>query len=106
MQTAGEILNYPYSFDNNTLNEETMAMDTKLAKQRWEESYKIAEIQNQQLYSPVKEDFNGAKEFAQALFDMTEIEGKLEKKRRELTLRSDFNMCDVFKMFGGLSRGK
>lgn len=37
---------------------------------------------------------------------MTEIEGKLEKKRRELTLRSDFNLCDVFKMFGGLSRGK
>jgi len=37
---------------------------------------------------------------------MTEIEGKLEKKRRELSLRSDFNMCDVFKMFGGLTRGK
>ena len=66
----------------------------------------MAEIQHQQLYSPIKEEFNGAKEFAQALFDMTEIEGKLEKKRRELTLRSDFNMCDVFKMFGGLSKGK
>lgn len=37
---------------------------------------------------------------------MTEIEGELEKKRRELVLRSDFNMCDVFKMFGGLSKGK
>jgi hypothetical protein len=33
---------------------------------------------------------------------MTEIEGELEKKRRELALRSDFNLCDVFKMFGGL----
>ena len=37
---------------------------------------------------------------------MTEIEGEFEKKRRELVLRSDFNMCDVFKMFGGLSKGK
>ena len=37
---------------------------------------------------------------------MTEVEGELEKKRRELVLRSDFNMCDVFKMFGGLSKGK
>jgi len=37
---------------------------------------------------------------------MTEIEGELEKKRRELVLRSDFNLCDVFKMFGGLSKGK
>ena len=54
----------------------------------------------------MKEDYNGAKELGSALFDMTEIEGKLEKKRRELTLRSDFNLCDVFKMFGGLSRNK
>lgn len=37
---------------------------------------------------------------------MTEIEGELEKKRRELVLRSDFNLGDIFKMFGGLSKGK
>jgi Ca2+-binding EF-hand superfamily protein len=37
---------------------------------------------------------------------MSEIEGQLEKKRRELALRSDFNVCDVFKMFGGLTGGK
>ena len=36
---------------------------------------------------------------------MAEIDGVLEKKRRELALRSDFNMCDVFKMSGGLSKG-
>lgn len=36
---------------------------------------------------------------------MTEIEGINEKKRRELVLRSDFNLCDCFKMFGGLSHG-
>ena len=30
----------------------------------------------------------------------------MEKKRRELVLRSDFNLCDVFKMFGGLKGGK
>ena len=61
-----------------------MAMSTKLAKQQFEEQYKIAEIQNAQLYSPIREDFSGAKEFAKALYDMTEIEGVLEKKRREL----------------------
>jgi hypothetical protein len=37
---------------------------------------------------------------------MTEIEGVNEKKRRELALKSDFNLCDTFKMFGGLSGGK
>ena len=30
----------------------------------------------------------------------------MEKKRRELVLRSDFNLCDVFKMFRGLQGGK
>ena len=58
------------------------------------------------MFSPVTEDFDGAKEFARALVDMTDIEGELEKKRRELCLRSDFNLCDIFKMFGGLSHGK
>jgi hypothetical protein len=43
---------------------------------------------------------------ARAFYDMSEIEGVLEKKRRELALRSDFNMCDTFKMFGGLSKGQ
>jgi hypothetical protein len=37
---------------------------------------------------------------------MCEIEGVLEKKRRDLVLKSDFNLCDIFKMFGGLSKGK
>lgn len=104
-QTAGDILNYPYSFDQGT-HDESMALDNKLAKQHYEEQYRVAEIQNQQLYSPIREDFTGAAEFARALFDMSEIEGQLEKKRRELVLRSDFNLCDAFKMFGGLTGSK
>lgn len=37
---------------------------------------------------------------------MSEVEGTLETKRRELALRSDFNMCDVYKMFCQLDAGK
>lgn len=37
-------------------------------------------------------------DFAKALLDMGQIEGALEKKRRELALRSDFNMGDTYKM--------
>lgn len=37
---------------------------------------------------------------------MSEIEGALERKRRELALRSDFNMCDVYKMLIRLQEGK
>lgn len=46
MQTAGDILNYPYSFDAGTMNEETTMMDNQMAKARWEEQYRVAEIQN------------------------------------------------------------
>ena len=74
MHTAGDILSYPYSFEQEK-DAETVDLSNKLAKQRYEEQYKIAEIQNEQLYSPIREDFSGAQEFAKALFDMTEIEG-------------------------------
>ena len=37
---------------------------------------------------------------------MSEIEGQLEQKRRELALRSDFNMCDAYKMFTQLDASK
>ena len=46
-KTAGDILNYPYSFDQGSKDEETIALDNKLAKQQYEEQYRIAEIQNQ-----------------------------------------------------------
>ena len=39
-----------------------------------------------------------AKDFGQAICDMCELEGNLERKRRELALRNDFNMCDVYRM--------
>ena len=37
---------------------------------------------------------------------MAELEGQLEQKRRDLALRSDFNMCDTFKMFIQLNLSK
>ena len=37
---------------------------------------------------------------------MCDLEGQLEQKRRELALRSDFNMCDIFKMLTQLKAGK
>ena len=53
-----------------------------------------------------EEEFTNGKEFGKALCDMCELEGQLEQKRRELALRSDFNMCDVYKMLTQLKAGK
>jgi Ca2+-binding EF-hand superfamily protein len=52
-----------------------------------------------------EEQFSGARDLSQAFCDMCEIEGTLEKKRRELALRSDFNMCDVYKLLTNLKPG-
>ena len=66
----------------------------------------INKINYDSLYPTVKEEFASARDFAQALVDMTELEGGLERKRRDLALRSDFNMCDTYKMFTRLVAGK
>lgn len=47
MKTAGEILNYPYTFDQDTKDPDMVALDSMLAKQRYEEQYRVAEIQQQ-----------------------------------------------------------
>ena len=52
------------------------------------------------------EAFRGAKDLAQAMCDMSELEAKLEKMRRELALRTDFNMTDAYKMFNRSSAFK
>jgi len=37
---------------------------------------------------------------------MCVLEGQLEKRRRELALRADFNLCDTYKMFLQLNINK
>ena len=43
MATAGDVLNYPYSFDQE-LGEDAQALDNKLNKMKYEEQYRVAEI--------------------------------------------------------------
>ena len=38
--------------------------------------------------------------------DVCALEGELEKKRRDLALRQDFNICDLYKLFLNLQLGK
>lgn len=47
MTKAGEILSYPYSFDQDLQDDAAQVLDKKLAKMKYEEQYRVAEIQNQ-----------------------------------------------------------
>ena len=42
----------------------------------------------------------------QAFIDIMQVEGNLEKKRRELALRSDFNLTDAYKMFNSTKNNR
>ena len=46
LNNAGEILSYPYSFDQEVPDEAAMMLDKKLAKMKMEEQYRVAELQN------------------------------------------------------------
>lgn len=69
----------------------------------------MAETRTSSLY-PINTNstssFALARDFAEALCDMCVLEGQLEKKRRDLALRSDFNLCDTYKLFLNLQMGK
>ena len=42
----------------------------------------------------------------QTFVDMMQVEGDLEKRRRELSMRQDFNLTDAFKLFNSVKSGK
>jgi hypothetical protein len=53
--------------------------------------------------SPAVVGFPQARDFSTALNDMCTIEENLEAKRRILSLRTDFNLQDAYKMFTQLN---
>ena len=42
----------------------------------------------------------------QTFVDMMQVEGDLEKKRRELGMRQDFNITDLYKLFNSVKQNK
>jgi Ca2+-binding EF-hand superfamily protein len=42
----------------------------------------------------------------QTFVDIMQVEGDLERKRRELAMRQDFNLTDAFKLFNSVKAGK
>mmetsp|Transcript_28019 Transcript_28019/g.27045 ORF Transcript_28019/g.27045 Transcript_28019/m.27045 type:complete len:120 (+) Transcript_28019:1083-1442(+) len=51
-------------------------------------------------------NFDEKLQLARAFHDMVEVESCLEKKRRALALRSDFNLADAFKLFNSLKNNR
>ena len=52
------------------------------------------------------EGFNEKASLIQTFIDMMQVEGNLEKKKRELALRQDFNLNDAFKLFNSVKNSR
>ena len=110
---APHIMNYPYSYDQDQKHEVDFAERLyranhecqRASQDLYSRSVELSHFDHRQnvLFPSASQQnpdlYHGARDFAQAFCDMCEVEGTLEQKRRELALRSDFNMCDAYKMF-------
>jgi hypothetical protein len=100
-QVSGNILDYPYSYDQDSL--ETVVFQETLYKNQREQQMKLEQAMKEKLLFPhpsqTIKGFPKAKEFAQCLADMCTVEEKLESCRKELAIRTDFNLTDTFRMF-------
>ena len=103
----GEILNYPYSFDQDHNHE--VVFQEKLYKAQRDESVKLQD-EREKLLNPAAtvtiKNFPKAAEFAESLCDMCVIEGQLDAHRKDLATRSDFNTFDAYKLFSHCQVGK
>eukprot|EP00347_Sterkiella_histriomuscorum_P013526 403364375 len=93
-----EVLNYPYLCDEQ--NQTQQFQESQLA-----DRIKIMNesLKKQEVKKITREDPSDFKtQLVQAFIDMMQVEGSLEKKRRELALRSDFNLNDAYKLFNSV----
>lgn len=89
---TGDIMSFPHNYDESRAQEVNFDSKTYKAGQENQQANSLYPSQEIQTFSK-------AKDLAEALCDMCVMEGLLEKKRRELALRADFNLCDTYKMF-------
>lgn len=79
--TAGDILNYPYSYDQDR------AQEVVFQEQLYRASAGKSRTSTSLHPGISMETFTSAKELGQSLCDMCNLEGTLERKRRDLALR-------------------
>lgn len=89
-ETTGDILSFPHNYHDSKAQEVHFS-DGNV--------YRAEQLSQDNTYPTPPHALSGAKEFANALYDICTMEGNLEKRRRELALQPDFNMCDTYKMF-------
>ncbi|CDW89806.1 ef hand family protein [Stylonychia lemnae] len=100
-----EIMNYPYLCDEQ--NAQNVQQETMLAD-KLKQINQTRNPNQQNTNSLIQQESFGdyRVQLIQAFIDMMQVEGNLERKRRELTLRTDFNLSDVFKLFNSVKNSR
>lgn len=101
------VMNYPYAFDNDSPSFVQSDVDFQDKLKFMNNTAQRLKVSQQMSNAYTIEDgFNEKLSLAQAFVDMMAAEGILEKKRRDLALRSDFNLVDAFKLFNSVKNHK
>ena len=99
-----DVLNFPYMCDESVNNEEMQFAD----KIKMMNSMKGtgAAKNNKPIVIQAASGDPLTTILIQTFVDMMQVEGDLEKKRRELGMRQDFNITDLYKLFNSVKQNK
>jgi Ca2+-binding EF-hand superfamily protein len=99
-----DVLNFPYMCDESVNNEEMQFAD----KIKMMNSMKGSGVpkNNKPIVIQAASGDPLTTILIQTFVDMMQVEGDLEKKRRELGMRQDFNITDLYKLFNSVKQNK
>lgn len=99
-----DVLNFPYMCDENANNEELQFAD-KIKMMNHQKSGASTKNTKPIVIQAASGD-PLTTILIQTFVDMMQVEGDLEKKRRELGMRQDFNITDLYKLFNSVKQNK
>lgn len=93
-----DVLNFPYMCDENPNAQEELQFADKIKMMNNQKASSVATTQRPQVVTSVSGD-PLTTILIQTFVDMMQVEGDLDRKRRELAMRQDFNITDCYKLF-------
>ena len=102
----GGVSNYPYMCDQPNDQELQFADKIKLMNSQKGASGTLPKNGKQPIQITAASGDILSTILIQTFVDMMQVEGDLEKRRRELAMRQDFNITDAYKLFNSVKQGK
>ena len=101
-----DVLNFPYMCDEGGNNEELQFADKIKMMNSMKGGAGAAKNNNKPIVIQAASGDPLTTILIQTFVDMMQVESDLERKRRELGMRQDFNITDLYKLFNSVKQNK